>query len=406
LDAVVSYRSVPRILKLLDTKTDVTAGWIPHFTSVINWTLRLGLGLLKQVAPRSEPWAAIMDHSIDIGTKKVLVVLRIPLDTLSHKKAAITLNDCECIGLSVSETVKGESVSRDLERIFTQAGNPSVIIKDCDATLQKGVRLYAKKREIDLPVVDDIGHVVARALQAEYEKSADYTTFVSLLGKGANRLRQTALAFLVPPKLRVKGRFQSIGKLGKWGQKMLQTLDFIGPAENNSPLEKLRNVFTELPKLTGFINDFAHTSQVTSSLMKCLKNEGLNLNTYRHCHQLLEDLPKHSKVKIRLHDWLQTHQPIQQQFPSTALPVSSDIIESLFGRFKHVIERSPQADMNRTTLLIPALCGERDEQSIMSTLKQVPHAELKQWDENNIPYTLRRQRQYYLANDIIHIVGK
>jgi hypothetical protein len=37
--------------------------------------------------------------------------------------------------------------------------------------------------------------------------------------------------------------------------------------------------------------------------------------------------------------------------------VSSDIIESLFGKFKYAIERSPQADMNRTILLIPALCG-------------------------------------------------
>lgn len=43
LQAVVSYRSVPRILNLFNTRTGLTNGWIPHFTSVINWTLRLGL---------------------------------------------------------------------------------------------------------------------------------------------------------------------------------------------------------------------------------------------------------------------------------------------------------------------------------------------------------------------------
>jgi len=67
---VVSYRSIPRILALFNEKTPLTLGWIPHFTSVINWTLRLGLGLLKQVKPISKPWLAIIDHSIDIGTKK------------------------------------------------------------------------------------------------------------------------------------------------------------------------------------------------------------------------------------------------------------------------------------------------------------------------------------------------
>jgi len=40
--------------------------------------------------------------------------------------------------------------------------------------------------------------------------------------------------------------------------------------------------------------------------------------------------------------WLQQHIKIQQQVTSLPLVVSSDIIESLFGSFKHIIERSPQ----------------------------------------------------------------
>ncbi len=88
---------------------------MPHFTSVINWTLRLGLGLLKQVKPINKPWVAIIDHSIDIGTKKALVVLRVTLDALSRRGSAICLEDCECVGLKVSEKVDGESISRDLE---------------------------------------------------------------------------------------------------------------------------------------------------------------------------------------------------------------------------------------------------------------------------------------------------
>src|SRR5664280_873051 len=74
IQTVVSYRSIPRVLNLLNTETALGLVWVPHFTSVINWTLRLGLGLLKQVKPISTPWLAIIDHSIDIGTKKALVV--------------------------------------------------------------------------------------------------------------------------------------------------------------------------------------------------------------------------------------------------------------------------------------------------------------------------------------------
>jgi len=88
IQAVVSYRSIPRILDLFNKKTPLALKWGPHFTSVINGTLRLGLGRLKQVKPTGKPWLAIIDHSIDIGTKKVLVVLRVTLEALSQTPKA------------------------------------------------------------------------------------------------------------------------------------------------------------------------------------------------------------------------------------------------------------------------------------------------------------------------------
>jgi hypothetical protein len=153
LQAVVLYRSVPRILDLFNNKSPLILTWIPHFTSVINWTLRLGLGLLKQVRPVGQLWLVIIDHSIDIGAKKVLVVLRVPMDILSKKGKGIQLKDCECIGLKISEIVNGESISLALVQIFSQAGNPDTIIKDCDYTLGKGVRLWLGKQKSDVKVI-------------------------------------------------------------------------------------------------------------------------------------------------------------------------------------------------------------------------------------------------------------
>jgi hypothetical protein len=62
----------------------------------------------------NQPWLAIIDHSIDIGTKK---------------GKAIQLKDCERIGLKILEIVSGESISLELAQIFSQAGNPDAIIK-------------------------------------------------------------------------------------------------------------------------------------------------------------------------------------------------------------------------------------------------------------------------------------
>jgi len=365
LQGVISYRSVPRILDLIVTRARHFTDWVPHFTSVINWTLRLGLGLLKQVKPIAQPWLAIMDHSIDIGTKKALIVLRVPIETLSKKKGAIALKDCECIGMKVCETVNGESVALDLEAIFTQAGQPKAIIKDCDNTLQKGVRLWSEKQNITVPVIDDIGHVMANALKAQFEQTSTYKRFISRVNQGAKRLRQTELAFLLPPKLRTKGRFQSISKLGQWGDKILGVLAIKGQAKEGSLLAKLRTALPNFMLLKPFIKRFAKTTTVIAQVMEILKNKGLDPVSYDQCHQLLGSLPRQSKkVKERLSNWLEQHIKIQQEMPPFPLLVSSDIVESLFGKFKHVIERSPQADMNRTTLLMPALCGQRSDETI------------------------------------------
>ncbi len=71
------------------------------------------------------------------------MVLRVPVDVLANKGAAIQLQDCECIGLKVCEQVNGESIALDLAAIFSQAGAPAAIIKDGDHTLAKGVRLWS-----------------------------------------------------------------------------------------------------------------------------------------------------------------------------------------------------------------------------------------------------------------------
>ena len=69
-----------------------------------------------------------------------------------------------------------------------------------------------------------------------------------------------------------------------------------------------------------------------------------------------------------------------------------------FGNFKHIIERSPQADMNRTTLLIPALCGRMDKTTINQALNQVCHNDLEMWEQENILYSVRKKRQAFFDN--------
>jgi hypothetical protein len=398
LQAVVSFRAVPRILELLRELEQVSLRWVPHFTSVINWAVRFGLARLNQVGRMSKPWLAIIDLSIDIGVKKALVVLRVPSDALARRGSAIQLEDCECIGLCVTERTDGDTVAKALTEIFTTAGDPVAVVKDGGTDLGKGVALWkvceGKKAVWN---IEDIGHVMANALKAQFEKTQVFARFVSIVHKAGARLRQTKLAFLIPPKLRSKGRFQGLSRLGGWAERMLDALAGRGRAEEHSALAKLRAAMGGFAPLRPFIERFASTVRGVAEVLEILKNKGLNQSTYRQCCQLAEQLPERSKVKKRLLAWLQRHLHIQCRLGISQMPllVSSDIIESLFGKFKHIIERSPQADMNRTTLVIPALCGKIDGPVIAQGLAHTTHGDIQRWEQDNIPYTLRKQRRTF-----------
>jgi hypothetical protein len=379
--------------------------WIPHFTSTINWIGRVGVGMLKEIKKIREPWIAIIDHSINIGTKKLFVVLRIKVDVLYKRDKAVSLEDCECIGLKICDVVNGESVKEDIEEVFKISGNPDAIIKDTDYTLNKGVTLYNKSQEKPILLIEDISHVVAKSLKKEFEETKSYKQFTTLLKNGSARIRNTDIAFLTPPKMRNKARFQNVSRLGKWGKKMMEHFNIRGRAKKGSILERLRLAFPAFSRLKPFILNFSKTTSATSKVMKRLKTKGLEQSTYDDCQLMLKELPKSSKTAKSLRDWLDRHLKIQQQLSSYPMPISSDIIESLFGKFKHTIEKSPQSDMNHSVLIIPLLCGKISEEKISNALNSVSQKELEEWKEKHIGKTMRMKRIDFL-NQNIQKVGK
>ena len=119
----------------------------------------------------------------------------------------------------------GIQYQKILKEIFEISGIPSAIIKDTDATLNSGVKKFIENEKQEIAMIDDIGHVVAKSLKKEFEDTKSYKRFTKLIKEGSARLRNTNIAFLTPPKLRNKARFQSISRLGKWGEKIIDNFN-------------------------------------------------------------------------------------------------------------------------------------------------------------------------------------
>lgn len=395
--AVVSFRSVPKILSILQPNQ-----WQPHFTSVINWTLRYGLALLQAAGPMGAPWVAIVDASIDVAVQKVLLVLRVPVAALQMRGSAITLQDAECIGIATAVSWNGESVSSFLKETFDRVGAPVAIIKDGGSDLNKGIRLLNADRQIagqdTIQAIEDIGHFAANALKAAYATLLVFQNFLTLICKAAAKLRQSELAYLTPPKLRSKGRFQNITKIAKWAARILELLDTPGCVYANSISLKLRTFVPNLAQYRAFIEDFSSTCQLINSFLALMKNKGLNQNTYSQAKAILEQLPEKSTIRERLLGWLERQRKIHTELKldDMGLLVSSDIIESIFGKFKLLVARNPKAEFNRIVLSLVTLCGKVSPEAISSGLRQIKQSDIEQWAEKNITASQNKLRRAFV----------
>jgi len=243
--------------------------------------------------------------------------------------------------------------------------------------------------------VDDIGHSVANALKAQFSKLKQFSKLLSIIKSGAAQLRQTKVAHLTPPKIRTKGRFQSISKVTSWCENILDGLETLSDQDIK---KQFSGAFSGLSSLKKFITQFSATTKITNEIQSLLKNKGLNHEVFSQAMQLLDQLPIRSKVRKRLSKWLKSHYGKWVRLGKRDVPllVSSDILESLFGKYKTIISRSSIEDMNRMALIIPTLCGQKpNEADLRQVFSETKHEDIKSWTDKNISHTLRSNRQSF-----------
>ena len=395
LVAKISLRSIPRVLQAMSW-----VGWFPSFSSVINWVGRLGLQKLDDARKPRGDWAAIVDMSIDVAYKKALVVLRIPLEVFDERSEGLTLNDVSCVGLEVSAQWNGNSVNEALQRILGTGEGLKIIIKDNGRDIAKGVNLWREEHSAEhVYVVSDLGHEVADALKEEFTGMLKFKEITKILKHSASKIYQSPNACLAPPKLRTKGRFMGICRVARWFGKMREEMGGAGRAHAASPASELRRMMGGLASLHYPLDKLLKFSDLTAEIMKILKRRGLNQQSYREAQALLHELPSRSVTRKRITKWLNTHLAIQSRLSigQTPLPVSSDVIESLFGTYKNFIARSSKAEFNHLILAIPAMCGHTSVEQILESQKSVSHKRYTTWVEDNIGATAKKLRRRFLG---------
>ena len=221
----LSFRASSKVLSAFLLVGAGLISWGPHFTTGMGWALRLGFYCLQQAQHHLDAQGVgIADCTMQIGVKKALIVLRVPVSAFSQGKA-LTLKQVDVMGLSLGETWNGERVKTYLQSLFELCGWPSHVGSDCGSDRKQGIADALLEAPNRASWISDGTHFAANALQHSYAQLALFQQFQTLGTRIRPRLQQTPFAFLLPPKARAKGRCLSVSRPAKWGLQTLNDLE-------------------------------------------------------------------------------------------------------------------------------------------------------------------------------------
>ena len=183
------------------------------------WLLRIGLAALLRPKVIATDWVWMVDHSIQIGRCKVLVILGIRLSEFPHGRP-LCHRDMEPIALVPMTDSTKETVAVCLEDAAAKTGVPRAILDDHGADLHGGVEIFREAH----PGTDefyDVKHKAACLLKGRLKGDPRWKAYATKLGQTKFALQQTTLACLTPPSQRSKARFMNLEVLVDWGVRTL-----------------------------------------------------------------------------------------------------------------------------------------------------------------------------------------
>ena len=367
----------------------LTASW---YTGRL-WMMRIGLYKLNMAKENADDWIWIIDHSVQIGIDKLLLVLCIRKKDLTVGRA-LSFSDVEVLDLQPVKKSNGEIVYQQLEANVSKTGVPIEIISDHGSDLKKGIDIFLEKHE-EVAYVHDIKHAIANILKKELGCNELWEEFISLCASTKRKLQQTLLAAIAPPNQRSKSRYMNLHTLIVWAQKVLFFVSNQNEIKAHGFEYKL--VIDKLGWIIKFSCSIVAWKQIldiTEKAESFVREKGLFKGAGQKFEESIEGLKlsgQANSIKEKLIKLIKIESEKAGQFET--LLGSSEIIESVFGKFKNVEKEQNKSGITGLTLALPALIGKLTPNLIHDALIMVPTDMIYKWQKKYIGKSLQAQRK-------------
>jgi hypothetical protein len=372
---------------------------LPCPQTVRLWLLRVGLYVLRRALPRRSDWVFILDHTIRLGQRKCLLILGVPLERVQGPRGALGHHDVVVLDLWVTTRCTGEDVAERLRAVGERVGTPRQVVSDHGSDLTKGIGLYQAEQAAvvgQAAVVDtyDVTHRLACLVKAELEPDPRWGELLRRCTSSLFQVQQTAGAFLVPPTPRRLSRYLNVDRHVEWAGRVLTLLDARDLAEVagllKMSLEEARSwLESKLGWLREFRADVGHWERLLRVVRQTheeVKNHGLSRQTARRVWRGLgADIMTDPRLRGFLARVLWYLRAEGGKVPrGESWLGTSDVIESLFGKYKWLGEKAPYAEVGASVLALPVLTTELTGELLHEALSAVSGDDVRDWVSEHV----------------------
>jgi hypothetical protein len=358
----------------------------PSFSTTMLWVKKLGYTRLTSIKPIADDWVIILDESIGIGQEKVLVILGIRQQDVDLTRP-LKMQDMEPLLVKSREKWQAPDIANELNIIKQKIGTISYAVSDAGFAIKKALEISK------IIWIYDITHAIAITLTKIYSDDCDFKKFAHLAAQMRFKLCNSKQAHLIPPNQRSKSRFLNIDIICKWAVQALKAYESqeICLADKQS-LQWVKDM-----------EDFVHTLEkimaVTQEISVILKNNGLSKKSILRCKASLKG---YNSGKLR-----QFKDMILKQLAENGRSLikrnevklcCSDVIETIFGKYKCELSKNKMSGITDLVLIIPALTTTLDANYITHAIDNCTVKDIENWKKENLCESLLSKRKLVFFN--------
>jgi hypothetical protein len=369
-----SLRGVRQVLLCIQLNYGIFKGDLPSKSSIDNWIQKVGYDDYMNCGEDvyKDDYGIIMDESMVIGQQRMMVVLGLP--AIKTSEEASNLSTVRLLYMAVRPSWKGVDIEALLKNVVKKMGKlPLYVISDGNSNLIRGIK------DSGLVRLCDVGHEIAKFIEQTYKHQEVFKAFSTAVAGVKFREVMKETAYLLPPKQRAIARFMNLGDTVKWSRKMLAILPKLTQVEQQT--------FGYLKDYDSLIRELSAAFEMVHQMLKIIKNEGISYGNIEKCLIIIQY--KGSKIPdaliIKIKNYFNNE---KEKLPdeTTIWHASSDVIESLFGKFK---QRAATNKLNGVTPLILSLGlygqfqepNDQTKDKVRNALQDVSMTDLKEWKQ-------------------------